>query len=147
MQQMMAQMMSWLKPGENHKLLAVWSAPELHRQMWRPPIRTRSRKYQRHRHAQSPLDGHYFVFEVNGKMQMPGADGKMKDMDFKGMSIEAYNNVTKKFEAAWMDNMGTGIFISQGDYDPATKTFTYTGEMEMVPGTKTKVREVVKVVR
>ena len=28
---------------------------------------------------------------------------------------------------------------------PATKTFTYTGEMEMMPGMKTPVRSVVKV--
>jgi hypothetical protein len=54
--------------------------------------------------------------------------------------------VTKKFEATWCDNMGTGIFMSQGTYDPATKTFTYTGEMEAMPGMKTKVRETVKVI-
>jgi hypothetical protein len=35
---------------------------------------------------------------------------------------------------------------SEGDYDPATKTFTYTSEIEMLPGMKTKIREVIKVV-
>jgi len=35
--------------------------------------------------------------DVTGKMQMPGPDGKMKDMTFKGMGIEDYDNVKKKF--------------------------------------------------
>ncbi len=43
-----------------------------------------------------------------------------------------------------MDNMGTGIMMAEGDYDPATKTFTYTGEVEAIPGMKQKIREVVK---
>ena len=40
--------------------------------------------------------------------------------------------------------MGTGVMMSEGDYDPATKTFTYTGEIEVMPGMKQKIREVVK---
>jgi hypothetical protein len=35
--------------------------------------------------------------------------------------------------------------MSEGTYDPATKTFTYTGEYEAIPGMKQKIREVVKV--
>ena len=90
--------------------------------------------------------GRYFQVDVGGKMQMPGPDGKPKDMEFKGMSIEGYDNVKKKFVATWVDNMGTGIMLSEGRYDPATKTFTYTGEVEMIPGMKQKIRETVKVV-
>ena len=62
--------------------------------------------------------------DVTGKMQMPGEDGKMKDMQFKGMGVEGYDNVKKKFVSSWIDNMGTGIQFSEGTYDPATKTFT-----------------------
>ena len=42
--------------------------------------------------------------------------------------------------------MSTSIIMSEGTYDPATKTFTYTAEEEMMPGMKTKVREVIKLV-
>ena len=35
---------------------------------------------------------------------------------------------------------------SEGAYDPATKSWTYTSEMEPIPGMKTQIREVVKVV-
>jgi hypothetical protein len=78
-------------------------------------------------------------------MQMPGEDGKMKDMQFKGMAVEGYDNVKKKFVSSWIDSMGTGIQGSEGTYDPASKTFTYTMEMEPMPGMKQQVREVIKV--
>ena len=90
--------------------------------------------------------GTLFALDVTGNMEMPGQDGKMKNMTFKGMGIEGYDNVKKKFVGSWVDNMGTGIMTSEGDYDAATKTFTYTGEVEMIPGMKQKIREVLKVV-
>ena len=79
-------------------------------------------------------------------MQMPDAKGKMKEMPFKGMSIDAYDNVKKKFVSTWCDSMGTGMMQSEGTYDPASKTFTYNGEYEAMPGAKTRVRMTMKVV-
>jgi hypothetical protein len=75
---------------------------------------------------------------------MPGADGKMKEMMFKGHGLEGYDNAKKKFVGTWIDNMGTGIMTSEGDYDPASKTFTFNGEFEAMPGMKQKIREVLK---
>jgi hypothetical protein len=40
--------------------------------------------------------------------------------------------------------MGTGIMQSEGTYDLATKTLTYTAEYEMMPGMKTKARSLLK---
>ncbi len=94
----------------------------------------------------SIMDGRYFVMDVTGKMEMPGPDGKKKETQFKGMGIEGYDNVKQKFVGSWIDNMGTGIELSEGTYDPATKTFTYSAEIEPVPGMKSKVREVMKIV-
>jgi uncharacterized protein DUF1579 len=144
--EMMKQMMELAKPGENHKLLAslagTWSYNVT---MWMnpgaPPSKSTGTAVRK-----AIMGGRYFTFDVAGKMKMPGADGKMKDMEFKGMALEGYDNAKKKFVATWCDNMGTGIFMSEGSYDAASKTFTYTGEMEMMPGMKTKVREVMKVV-
>src|SRR5438105_7435104 len=78
----------------------------------------------------SIMDGRFVEMDVTGKMQMPGPDGKPKEMTFKGHGMEGYDNVKKKFIGTWMDNMGTGILMSEGDYDPATKSLTYTGEYE-----------------
>jgi hypothetical protein len=90
------------------------------------------------------MGGRYVITEHTGKMQMPGADGKMMDMEFKGMATEGYDNVKKKFVASWIDNMGTGIMNMEGTYDAGTKTLTYTAEYEPMPGMKVKMRETIK---
>jgi hypothetical protein len=145
--EMMKQMMELSKTGENHKLLAdiagTWTYSI---KMWMNPDPKAPPQQSTGTATRKPImNGRYFVMDVSGKMQMPGPDGKMKDMQFKGSSIEGYDNVKKKFVATWIDNMGTGIEFSEGTYDPATKTFTYNLEMEPVPGMKTQVREVLKI--
>jgi hypothetical protein len=92
----------------------------------------------------SIMDGRYVVMDVNGKMDMPGPDGKMQQVTFKGHGMEGYDNAKKKFVGTWMDNMGTGIMMSEGTYDEASKTFTYNSEIEMIPGMKQPIREVMK---
>ena len=145
-QEMMKQMMELSKLNENHKLLAsmdgnwnytikMWMNPDPNA----PPQESKGTATRK-----SIMGGRYCVMDVSGKMQMPGEDGKPKDMQFKGMGIEGYDNVKKKFVGSWIDNMGTGVQFSEGTYDPATKTFTYTSEIEMMPGMKTPVREVLK---
>lgn len=142
--EMMAMMMEMAKPGENHKMLQDgvgtwsyvakwWMSPDA------PPSESKGTSVGR-----SAMDGHYVITDHTGKMQMPGPDGKMMDMDFKGMAIEGYDNAKKKFVSTWIDNMGTGIMSMEGTYDSATKTLTYTGEYEMMPGTKTKMRQTIK---
>jgi hypothetical protein len=146
-QETMKQMMQMSKLNENHKLLAdmdgnwnysikLWMNPD-------PNAKPQESKGTATR--KSVMGGRYFVMDVTGKMQMPGEDGKMKDMQFKGMAVEGYDNVKKKFVSSWIDSMGTGIQFSEGTYDPATKTFTFNMEMEPTPGMKQQVREVLKV--
>ena len=140
----MKQMMELSKLNENHKMLATtagtWSYTV---KMWMDPngkpiesTGTATRK--------AIMDGRYVSGEYRGKFKMPGPDGKMTDMDFTGMSMDGYDNVKKKFVSGWVDSMGTGIMVTEGTYDAASKSITYTGEFEMMPGTKEKVREVIK---
>jgi hypothetical protein len=148
MQKMMTQMMELSKLNENHKLLAdlvgTWGYTV---KMWmNPDPNAKPEESKGTAVRKSMMDGRFFVVDVTGKMEMPGADGKKKEMTFKGMGIDGYDNVKKKFVGTWMDNMGTGVMMSEGDYDPATKTFTYASEYEAIPGMKTKIREVVKIV-
>jgi hypothetical protein len=147
MQKMMQQMIELSKMNENHKLLSsldgnwdytirFWMNPD-------PNAKPQESKGTATR--KSIMGGRYCSMDVSGNMQMPGEDGKMKTVQFKGMGLEGYDNVKKKFVASWIDNMGTGIEFSEGTYDAATKTFTYTSEMEAIPGMKTQIREVIKV--
>jgi hypothetical protein len=145
--EMMKQMMELSKLNENHKLLASLAGNWTYNiRFWMNPDPSAKPQESKGNASTKPvMGGRYFVMDVSGKMQMPGPDGKMKDVEFKGMGIDGYDNVKKKFVSSWIDNMGTGIEFSEGTYDPATKTFTYASEMEAVPGMKTKVREVLKI--
>jgi len=142
---MMSMMMELAKPGENHKVLQsgvgtwsyvvkFWMSPEA------PPSTSTGTST-----ARAVMEGRYVITDHAGKMQMPGADGKMMDMDFKGMSVEGYDNVKKKFVSSWIDNMGTGIMHSEGTYDAGSSTLTYVAEYEPMPGMKTKVRQTLKI--
>ena len=144
--QMMAMMMDLAKPGENHKIIEgltgswtyttkLWMSPDTNT----PPM-----EFSGTAVAKSILGGRYVQTDNTSKMQMPGPDGKMMDMDFHGMEIDGFDNVKKKFVSSWVDNMGTGIMLLEGAYDPDTKTITYTSEEEPMPGMKMKVRELVK---
>ena len=143
----MKQMMEMSKLNENHKLLAdmngnwnysikMWMNPDPNA----PPQQSKGTATRK-----SVMNGRYVAMDVTGKMQMPGEDGKMKEMQFKGMGVEGYDNVKQKFVGSWIDNMGTGIQFSDGTYDPATKAFTYTSVMEPMPGMKMPVREVITI--
>src|SRR5207302_7722111 len=141
--EMMKQMMELAKLNENHKLLAdlagSWSTSvKMMEPGKEPTVSKGSVTYK------SIMNGRYFVGDHSGSMKMPGADGKMKDFAFKGMSIDGYDNVKQKFISSWIDNMGTGIVTCEGSYDPATTTFSYSGEMDMMPGLERSARSGIK---
>lgn len=147
MEKMMAQMMELSKPGENHKLLGelagTWNFTV---KMWMDPSSSTPEESKGTATRREMMGGRFYIMDVTGKMDMPGPDGKKKSMEFKGMSIEGYDNVKKKFTSAWIDNMGTMILTSEGTYDAATKSFTYNAECDMMPGMHVKIREVIKIV-
>src|SRR5712671_7955814 len=104
--EMMKQMMELAKLNENHKLLAdlagSWSTSvKMMEPGQEPSVSKGSVTFK------SIMNGRYFVGDHTGSMKMPGADGKMKDFTFKGMSIDGYDNVKQKFTSSWMDNMST----------------------------------------
>src|SRR6266704_3637242 len=144
---MMKQMMEMSKLNENHKLLSSLDGNwDYTIKFWMNPDPNAKPQESKGTATRKPImGGRYVMMDVGGKMQMPGEDGKMKDVQFKGMALEGYDNVKRKFVGSWIDNMGTGIQFSEGTYDPASKTFTYTSEMESAPGMKTQVREVLKI--
>lgn len=145
-QEMMKQMMEMSKLNENHKLLADMNGSWNYSiKMWmNPDPNAKPQESKGTATRKSVMNGRYVAMDVTGKMKMPGEDGKTKDVQFKGMSVEGYDNAKQKFVSSWIDNMGTGIQFSEGTYDPASKALTFASEIEMMPGMKMPVREVLK---
>lgn len=65
------------------------------------------------------LDGRFLYQEFTGKMM---------GQPFSGVGIDAYDNIQKKYVTAWMDTMGTGIFLMEGTASPDGKTITLRGQ-------------------
>lgn len=64
------------------------------------------------------LDGRFLYQEYNGQMMA---------QPFSGIGIDAYDNLTKKYVTAWVDTMGTGIFIMEGTASADGKIITLKG--------------------
>ena len=64
---------------------------------------------------------------------------------WEGMGLNGYDNVKKQYISFWGDSNSTGLMISYGTYDPASKSFTYTGEYDdPLTGKPVEVRMVTK---
>jgi hypothetical protein len=142
--QTMSAMVEMGKPGENHKLIEATVGSWTYKVKWwmhpdAPPMESEGTCT-----TKSVMDGRYFITDNHSKMSMPGPDGKMTEISFQGIATEGYDNAKKKFVSSWIDNMGTSILMMEGTYNPESKTLTYLGEEEPMPGMKYTIRQTVK---
>lgn len=75
-------------------------------------------------------------------------DGEFMGQPFQGLGYTGYDNVTGRYYSTWTDSMATGFMLAYGDYDAATKTYTFRTEMHdpMKPDSKTPLRNVIRIV-
>ena len=136
-----AMMDAWQKaamPGPNHRLLASLTGNwAFSTKMWMEPGAP----------PESSTGTAVYTPLMDGRYIQGDYKGTFGGMAFQGLGLTGYDNVAQHFTATWADNMGTSIMLMTGSYDPATKVFTYKGDMDdvMKPGTKVKVRQIVKV--
>ena len=135
-----AMMELWKKlaqPGEPHKLFASlagnwttttkeWMEPG------KPPTESSGTADMK-----MLLDGRFLYQEYHGQMM---------GQPFSGIGIDAYDNMSKKYVTAWMDSMGTGIFIMEGTASADGKTITLKGSHPEPGGGKMTHRAVWKIV-
>ncbi|HRI38721.1 MAG TPA: DUF1579 domain-containing protein [Nitrospira sp.] len=125
------------QPGEPHKLFATlagswttttkeWMEPG------KPPTESTGTADMK-----MLLDGRFLYQEYNGQMM---------GQPFNGIGIDAYDNMTKKYVTAWMDSMGTGIFIMEGTASADGKTITLKGSHPEPGGGKMTHRAVWKII-
>jgi hypothetical protein len=135
---MMKAWQEYMTPGEMHKLLAsmdgIWEGEV---SMWMAPGAPPSKSMA--------TATNKMIY--NGLYQESVNKGSFEGMPFEGKSIWGYDNARKKFVSSWIDNMGSGIMNMEGDYDAASKTFTFTGtSTNPMTGKKCDIREIIKIV-
>ena len=64
------------------------------------------------------------TMELGGRFVHVAHHGTMMGQPFEGAMLLGYDNLAKKYTAAWVDNFGTAITPYTGTYDAAKKTFT-----------------------
>jgi hypothetical protein len=135
-------MQKWMelnRPGPQHELLkpmvGVWDAKA---KFWMAPGAPPTESGGVMTNT-AILDGR-FIHEEYRSDDMMG-------MNFHGVGFFGYDNIKKQFVGTWMDSMSTGVMVSQGAYDPATKTFTLTSEVEdPIQGGKYTEKQVSRIV-
>jgi hypothetical protein len=127
------------KPGEQHKqleaLVGTWTTKQ---SMWMDPSAPPM--------TETGTSSNTLV--LGGRHLRSDFSSKWMGKPFTGIGYTGYDNVTGKFYSSWMDDASTGLFIAHGDYDAATKTYTFTGEMADAAkaGAKVPMREVLRIV-
>jgi len=124
-------------PGEQHKLFATltgsWTTQT---KEWMEPGKP-AMESSGTAEMKTLLDGRFLYQEFNGQMM---------GQPFNGIGIDAYDNMTKKYTTAWMDSMGTGIFIMEGTASADGKTITLRGSHPEPGGGKMTHRAVWKII-
>ena len=87
-------------------------------------------------HVESILGGRFIQTTYSGEMDM--GDHKMP---FKGVGLGGYDNGKKKYQSIWIDEMSTGMMMTEGD--AAGDTLTLEGTItDPMSGKAMKVKEV-----
>ena len=134
-----AMMELWQKlaqPGEPHKLFASlagsWTTQTKEwMELGKPPTESTGTAEMK-----MLLDGRFLYQEYNSQMM---------GQPFSGIGIDAYDNMSKKYVTAWMDTMGTGIFMMEGTASPDGKTITLKGSHAEPGGGQMKHRAIWKI--
>jgi len=119
MQEMMKKMMAAGTPGPEHKVLADlvgdWTFTAKH---WETP-------------AGKPIVStgtSTFKMILGGRWLQQDIKSEMMGMPVEGMGLTGYDNIKKKYQSLWFDNMGTGVMIGEGSFDAKSKTLTDGGK-------------------
>jgi len=122
--EMAAMMAKWdavKTPGAQHKMLAEmvgkWDATS---QFWMDPSQPPS-EIKGVSEFKMILGGRYLVHELTAEwMGQP----------MHGMGITGYDNFRQEFVDLWMDDMGTGMYMSRGQANDKGDIITYKGTMD-----------------
>jgi hypothetical protein len=88
-----------------------------------------------------------FEMILGGRYLKSTHTGMVMGMPFTGINLQAFDNATKEFVAVWIDNLGTGMSVSNGTYDEGTKTLNSTGTMvDPMSGKEVSYRQTIQLI-
>ncbi len=125
-------------PGDAHKKLEpTVGSWELAVKMWMEPSKP----------ANESKGNSERKWILGGRFVEEKVTGEFGEMKFEGGGVMGYDNLKKKYTGAWIDNMSTGLIVSEGNYDADKKTFTFHSEMpDVVTGKTKKSKDVLTIV-
>jgi hypothetical protein len=121
-------------PNENHQLLGRSVGNWNFTSSWWPNPEAPPTKSEGTATYEMILGGRYLKETVRSEM---------RGESFEGIGYTGYDNVKKSFVSTWMDNMSTGILVSEGSWDAETKTYTWHGDYVDVMTGKSKQMRVI----
>ena len=136
---MMKAMMDYGNVGPMQKMLASWSGTwNGEMSMWDHEGATPNKS----------IGTAVNTMVLGGRYQISKHTSNMMGMPFEGMNTMGYDNAKKQFMSSWIDNFGSGIMVTSGPWDEATKTITLTGTMPDIcrPGKTCSFRETFKII-
>ena len=117
-QAMMATWQAYASPNDNHKVLNPLVGTWSHVVKWWMTPDSQPETSKGTNETTWEMGGHYLRHSVKGtSMGQP----------FEGMGFTGFDNAKQIYQTIWMDNMGTGMMIGEGTYDPSKKTLTDQG--------------------
>ena len=139
---MMAEMMKYADPGENHEhlksLAGTWNLSSKFRMAPDAPWDTSGGESVN----EWILGGRF----LQQKVKSPPSEKML--FAFEGFGLLGYDNFAKKYVSLWMDSFFTGVMHFQGFCDASGKVITFEGEIAnpMKGGAMTKSRWVYKII-
>jgi hypothetical protein len=67
---------------------------------------------------------------LGGRFLQEEFQGEMMGKKFNGMGLTGYDKFNNKYVSFWIDDMGTGMFTTEGTADENGKVLTFTGKMD-----------------
>jgi hypothetical protein len=123
-------------PGEPHKGLATLVGSwETKTKAWMKP-------------DQAPMESKGSCEQkmiLGGRFLQSECTGDMMGSKYTGIGVTGHDNHTKKYQATWMDSMGTAIYFLEGPGGADTKIITMEGMMDDPMEGPMKVRSVTRI--
>jgi len=81
---------------------------------------------------------------LGDRFLMQEYEGDMMGAPFQGIGFTGFDNATRKYEAVWMDSMGTGIMRMTGTETEKGKAWVYHGSFFGPGGAEYRVRHLMR---